>query len=72
MSESFFHEAVVVSTHLRDFLLHRGVPMVLDSVISPAFEHLSYLCPFVTSSAVEQVKDPLFFDGPANLLYLRV
>ena len=47
-------------------LLHRGVPMVFNGVVSPSWQHLCHLSPFVAMSCMCQKQDPLFVGHPLN------
>ena len=57
---------------LRDPLLHAGVPVVLDGVVSAALDLLRDIRPAVAVSLVEEVEDPFFLVGPAVFLDMWV
>jgi hypothetical protein len=41
--------------------------MILDGVVSPAFENIGDVGPFVCLVSVEQIQDPFLFSGPRSL-----
>jgi hypothetical protein len=41
--------------------------MILDGVVSPAFENIGDVSPFVCLVSVQQIKDPFLFSGPGSL-----
>ena len=52
------------SSQIFCFLLHRGIPVILDRVVSPTFEYFSNFCPFVTNFSVLKKKGPFFLNWP--------
>jgi len=46
--------------------------MVFDSVVSSAFEDFGDFSPFITIASMHEIKNPLFFFAPTDLLNLRI
>ena len=65
-----FHSVVQVGLkslcHVRKLSFHRRVPVVLDSVVRAAIEHLRDVSPPVVKQPVHQEENPLLFTGPAS------
>lgn len=46
--------------------LHAGIPVILDRIISSAFEDPCYVSPLIRLVSVEQIENPLFFARPRS------
>lgn len=46
--------------------------MVLDGIISPAFEDFSDFSPFIALSRVRKIQNPFLIQSPLYLLYLGI
>jgi hypothetical protein len=58
--------------HVVELPLHGAIPMVLNGVVSPAFEDLGDLSPLVLELSMHHEKDPLLFFAPSAFLDLGV
>ena len=58
--------------HLREPLLHGGVPVILDGVVSPAAEVFGDLCPAVAQTLVGKEEKPFFLVLPVILFDIGV
>jgi hypothetical protein len=63
---------IIVFMHLRNLLFHGRIPMVLNGVISSAFEGLSDVSPLISESSVVQIEDPFLLRAPLDLLNHRI
>lgn len=57
---------------LIDFFLHRGVPVVFNSVVRSTLKHHRDLSPLVALLAMSKEKNPLFLAAPYALFYSGV
>lgn len=59
---------MLLVVHLGEFLLHGGIPVILDRVVSASLEVLGDLCPAVTESLMSEEQQPLLLITPLLLL----
>jgi hypothetical protein len=64
VTASFFDNSFELKGDFTHALFHRGVPVVLDSVISTTCQHLSDSSPLVSMNSIAQVENPFFIFAP--------
>ena len=65
-------ELVELLFEYMQILLHSAVPVVLDAIISPAWEYFGDVGPLAAVGHVVQIEDPLLFLAQLRLVDLRV